>query len=316
MKKWKILFIGVGSIAKRHIRNVNTFIKSIKNECQIDVFRTRVGCDLDEEICKLVTSVYFEVKLVPADYDIIFITNPTQLHFETLLKFMDHGKNFFIEKPFCTVQQIPQIAMNLKKDSVYYVASPLRYHPVIQYIRKNIDLNSVFSVQCISSSYLPDWRPGTDYTKTYSAHKDLGGGVSIDLIHEWDYITYLFGMPKGVKSFICHKSDLKIDSDDLAIYIAEYEKMTVEIHVDYIGREPLRKLSLIMKEDTVICDLLQGTICYLKENKTIKLKCDRDTYQVAELEHFWGLIRDEKYGAENMMHAINVLKIAGGIWRE
>ena len=44
---------------------------------------------------------------------------------------------------------------------------------------------------------------------TYSAHKDMGGGVSIDLIHEWDYLTYLFGMPSEIYSILDKVSDLE-----------------------------------------------------------------------------------------------------------
>ena len=62
-----------------------------------------------------------------------------------------------------------------------------------QYVKNNVDLSKVYSARAISSSYLPDWRPGQDYRTTYSAHKDMGGGVSIDLIHEWDYLSWLFG---------------------------------------------------------------------------------------------------------------------------
>ena len=37
MKKWKILFVGVGSIANRHIQNINIYMKGEGEECQIDV---------------------------------------------------------------------------------------------------------------------------------------------------------------------------------------------------------------------------------------------------------------------------------------
>ena len=265
----------------------------------------------------MVNCIYYDINLIPSNYDVVFITNPTQLHVVTLNQFRDKGKHFFVEKPFCTVEQLKCIKIDTyNKDAVFYVAGPLRYNQIIKYVKHNIDLESVLSVRSISSSYLPDWRPQTDYTKSYSAHKKLGGGVSIDLIHEWDYITYLFGMPNKVKSLICHKSDLKIDSDDLAIYIAEYKNMTVEVHVDYVGRVPIRELCLITKEDTIICDLLKGAIHYLKSGKIIEFNCDRNTYQMAEIEHFFELIKEKRYGNKNIRHAMDVLRIAGDMWEE
>ena len=78
------------------------------------------------------------------------------------------------------------------------------------------------SVRAMCSSYLPEWRPGVDWKKCYSAHADMGGGVDIDLIHEWDYLTYLFGFPHNVYSIRGQFSDVTADSCDNAIYIGEY----------------------------------------------------------------------------------------------
>ena len=50
---------------------------------------------------------------------------------------------------------------------------------------------------------------------SYSAHKRLGGGVSIDLIHEWDYMSYLFGFPDKVVNMRGTYSKLEIDSDQV-----------------------------------------------------------------------------------------------------
>ena len=41
-------------------------------------------------------------------------------------------------------------------------------------------------------SYLPQWRK-KNYKKSYSSNAKLGGGVSLDLSHEIDYIQWIFG---------------------------------------------------------------------------------------------------------------------------
>ena len=48
----------------------------------------------------------------------------------------------------------------------------------------------------------------------------------------WD----LFGMPLETFHFKGTYSDLEIDSDDLSVYIARYENMLAEVHLDYFGR--------------------------------------------------------------------------------
>ena len=313
MTNYKMLFVGVGSIAKRHIKNLFKLQQNHEYSFSVDVFRSGSGGEMETDIAGLIANIYTDYAKVPKDYHIIFITNPTQLHLETLGQFHNNGRHFFIEKPLCGAEQLKYASTDfLRKDSVYYVACPLRYTNVIQYVKNNIDVEHVRAVRSISSSYLPDWRPGIDYRKTYSARKELGGGVSIDLIHEWDYLYYLFGDPAYVQSMISRVSNLDINSDDIAVYIAAYRNMVAELHLDYFGRFPIRKLELFMDDDTVECDLINSTILYQKENRTLSFQSDRDTWQIAELQHFLGLIENKKFGARNIETAKKVLNIAGG----
>jgi len=320
-KKLKVLFVGVGSIAKRHIRNLRKVCDERKIEIEIDALRRVKSLDAEGIDC-----TYCDKELLPIDYDIIFITNPTEFHLETLTDLHNHGKHFFIEKPICSVAQLEKATtiignINLRKDSVYYVACPLRYTSVIRYLKDNINTSDVLSVRCISSSYLPDWRPGQDYRDTYSAHADLGGGVDIDLIHEWDYMSYLFGWPSEVKSLIGRTSKLEIDSNDFAIYVAKYDNKIAELHLDYFGRKTIRKAMLIMEDDTIEADLVSNKVTYLKEGRVIELSEDRDEYQKRELEFFLDQIEKKEFECENdtnsetdygIAHAIKVMKLTQG----
>lgn len=306
----KVCFAGVGSIAKRHIRNLDTLCKEQGINLSVDALSFNTS-DLPENI----NNAYTSADCLPVDYDVIFLTCPTEYHADMLIALHDHSRHFFIEKPITSLGTMNKLYdFSFRDESVYYVACPLRYTNVIQYIKDNIDVKSVNAVRSISSSYLPDWRPGTDYRNTYSAHKELGGGVDIDLIHEWDYLTYLFGMPSSVKFFSGKVSDLEIDSPDYAIYIAKFaEDMICELHLDYFGRKSIRTVEIYMDEDTVIGDLIDGNVKYLKSGKYVDLSDERDVYQTRELRYFLNLIKDGGKAQNDVLNAMKVLRLTQGI---
>lgn len=309
-KKYKIAIIGIGSIGKRHLINIVQVLNNREVDYSIDLIRRRLSMGLDKSLDKYISNVYTEYDDIPNDYDAIFITNPTHLHYDTIKKYSSKAINMFIEKPVLDRIDVDLSDLNLHPEGVYYVACPLRYTEIIQYVKHEIDLENVYSVRAITSSYLPDWRPGIDYRTTYSAHLQQGGGVSIDLIHEWDYMMYLFGKPKQVVNFRGKFSRLEINSDDLSVYIAEYENMLAEVHLDYIGRKTIRELQLFTAEETIIADIANSEIRYLKENKCIQFNEDRDSYQLKEIENFFDVLEGKKSNENDIITALATLKIA------
>lgn len=310
MKSLKVCFVGIGSIAKRHIANLKQVCSQRGIDVSIDAYRHSVSA----ADAVGVERVFYSIDDVPEDYDVVFITNPTELHLQALQQFHKKGKHFFIEKPVVSVHQLEQAKdFEKRRDSVYYVACPLRYNAVIQYIKKEIPVDAVLSVRSISSSYLPDWRPGQDYRNTYSAQRKLGGGVSIDLIHEWDYLTYLFGWPQKVACMMGKVSPLEIDSDDYAVYIAELDGRIAELHLDYFGRQTIRTIELFTKTDTIVGDLVNHKIRFLLEKKELSFEEERDDYQRRELEHFLDLVFGVVEPEEYYRHSIRVLGLTQGV---
>lgn len=304
----QVCFIGLGSIAKRHITNLKDIFGT---EIFIDVLRSGCGKKVDEKVASMIRYFYSAFDELPNDYDAIFITNPSSKHYETLVSAIDKSNAFFIEKPVFDDED-RNIGIFKASGKLFYVACPLRYTAVIQYAKDNIDFSKVYSMRCISSSYLPDWRTGVDYRDTYSAHKSLGGGVSIDLIHEWDYIHYLVGKPTRVKSIISKKSNLEIDSDDIAIYLAEYEDKLLELHLDYFGRKAIRKMELFCADETIVFDLIEQKITWENLGKTLQFDQDRDDFQKKELIHFFKLLKTGQDSDNTLDEACDILKIAKG----
>ncbi|XCP85362.1 Gfo/Idh/MocA family oxidoreductase [Roseburia hominis] len=304
----KICFIGIGSIAKRHISNLKEIAEEHGFALLVDAVRRSNSWDLDIGI----DTVYHSTDDLPGNYDAIFITNPTDFHLDTLFEVNGKASNFFIEKPVTSVRKLQQ-AENLciREDNLYYVACPLRYTNVIQYLKTFVKENRVIGVRCISSSYLPEWRPGIDYRDTYSSHKELGGGVSIDLIHEWDYLKYLFGMPTDVIYKSGKKSNLELNCEDTALYIAEYADKFVELHLDYFGRKTIREVMLFTEDDTVVGDLVSGKITFMKSGKVINFGDHRNDFQKRELIHFLELMKIGD-SDNSIQDAINTMKLTQG----
>ena len=307
MKHYNIAFVGMGSIGKRHLGNVCQLVKEQGDTCSIDLYRSSLSRELPAEITALVANQYLCSDDVIKHYDMVFVTNPTSMHKQTIEQFRGHADAFFIEKP---VFDVVLDDVSAYDDVPSYVACPLRYNPVLQYVKQNIELSKVISVRAMSSSYLPDWRPGQDYRNTYSAHAVMGGGVDIDLIHEWDYLTWIFGMPTQCLGIAGTFSNLELDSNDTALYIAKNDNMTFELHLDYFGRKTQRMLDIFTHDDTIQCDIVAGTVTYMNEGKTITFNSERNAFQMAEIKHFFDIVEGRCENDSNVEHANNVLRIS------
>lgn len=308
--EYKIGLIGYGSIGKRHLKNLLVFLKSKNIKYKIDIIRNRYS-KMQEDL-EDINEVYYNYNDVKENYDVIFISNPTNLHYKTIKRFAKQTKHMFIEKPIFEDENYNIEELGLKEDGIYYIACPLRHMKIMKYLKEELTKKEkIISIRAICSSYLPEWRPNVDYKETYSAKARLGGGVSIDLIHEWDYIRYLFKEPKKVFNINGKYSNLEIDTDDLSIYIAQYEEFLLEIHLDYFGRVPRRKLEIYTNEDVIEVDIINKNIKYLKSGNEIDFKEDRDDYQMQEIKYFFDLVQGkEKYNMNDIKFALETLKIA------
>ena len=309
MKNYQIAFVGMGSIGKRHLNNVCQLITSQGDSYSIDLYRSSMTRELPEDVNARVANQYLCSQEVQREYDMVFITNPTSLHLDTAIKFRPFTKAFFIEKPVFSSSDVDDQVIALLDEILSYVACPLRYNPVLQYVKQNVELEEVISVRAISSSYLPDWRPGQDYRQTYSAHTELGGGVDIDLIHEWDYLTWIFGMPTECLGVAGRFSNLEINSNDTALYVAKNDKLTYELHLDYFGRKTQRTLDIFTQNDTILCDIVGGTVTYLKAGRTLDFNSERNAFQMTEIQHFFNIAEGRVENDSNVRHGIQVLKL-------
>lgn len=307
----KACFVGLGSIGKRHLKNLRSVCNEMAMPLEVHALRSSKR-ELADDVKELIEKSFFSIDDVEEDYDVVFITNPTSLHYEAINDFSKKSKNMFIEKPLFNSTDIDCSLLNLNKDGIYYIAAPMRYTNVIDKLKTLIQDEKIYSVRCICSSYLPDWRKGVDYREVYSAKKELGGGISLDCIHEWDYLTELFGFPETVYNFQGQYSHLEIDSDDVSVYIARYKDKLVELHLDYIGRETKREIELYTMNGTIVADFIKNEIRFTDGRDNIVFENDDDEIYIRELKEFLSMIYDGKENKNDINHAYKVLKLAEG----
>lgn len=287
------LFIGLGSIGTRHLKNLTALCAEKGYALRVDALRSDLQRPLRPGVAELVHHQFTTPDAAEAlpQYDLIFITNPTSLHADALKQVYGMAKNggIFIEKPIFSAEQIGYaLAEYLPVGQKAYVAAPMRWSATMlalkQWLAENPEQRP-YSARVICSSYLPGWRPGVDYRTVYSAHRDMGGGVTIDLIHEWDYLVGLFGKPQQMYHFKGTYSDLEIDSDDLSVYIAKYPTMLAEVHLDYFGRAYRRSIELFTREGTVTADFGAATLT-LPDGTVQDYKETTDAWYRREMAYF------------------------------
>ena len=147
MKNYLIAFVGMGSIGRRHLMNVCQLITSQGNTFSIDLYRNSIINNLSDEIKILISNQYLCSQDVQQEYDMVFITNPTSLHLDTALKFRPFTKALFIEKPVFKSMDVDERTVAFLDEISSYVACPLRYNPVLQYVKQNVDLEKVCTAQ-------------------------------------------------------------------------------------------------------------------------------------------------------------------------
>jgi predicted dehydrogenase len=147
----------------------------------------------------------------------------------------------------------------------------LRFLPLLHSIKKIIQeniLGEIYSARIEVGQYLPDWRPNSDYRLGVSSQKSLGGGVLLELSHEIDYCTWMFGFPEKIFCSASKISDLEIDVEDNAQLIFEYPKKRVTLSLDFFQRVPRMLFEIIGSKGTLISDLINETIQMKNLEKT------------------------------------------------
>jgi len=261
----KILIAGLGSIGRRHFRNLIAL-----GETDLVLLRTRKATLPDDELAGYPVETNIHEALEKHKPDAVVVANPTSLHLDVAIPAAEAGCHILLEKPVShsldgldTLQRAAE-----KGGSRILVGFQFRYHPTLNKAHELIQngaLGHPLTVHAHWGEYLPNWHPWEDYRQSYAARTDLGGGVIGTLTHPLDYLRYLLGEIEALWSFNGHISPLELDVEDAAEIGLKFKDGALGgVHVNYVQRPPVHRLEIVGTNGTFRWDNADGILHFFK----------------------------------------------------
>ena len=312
----RVLIIGAGSIGRRHINNLNNL--GYEDIAVVDISDSNLDY-IKENFKVKETFNDFKDALSSKSYDAAFILTPPIYHIPMALELAKKGLDLFIEKPLSHNLEHVDELINVKEDNnlIIMVGYNLRFNLGLRDLKSYIEkgtLGKIYYIRAEVGQYLPDWRSWQDYRKSYTAIKELGGGIILDGSHEIDYVLWLANNKvKEVKTTYDKVSDLEINVEDIAEAILRFENgIIASIHLNMVERGYNRYCKVVGEKGSIKWIFKDDVReFYDGESKKLmveKYELDQNHSYLDELKHFFYCIENRSEPLSNVYTAKETLK--------
>jgi len=312
----RFLIIGCGSIGKRHLGN-------LKQLGVQDIIAFDIRPERRQEVQQRFGVPVFAELSAALDQNpgAAVVCTPTSLHLPHALAAAQANYHLFIEKPIAdSLEGIEELLAEVRRRRlVTFVQCNFRFHPGLRLVKSLLEeekIGRVVSARAQFGQYLPDWHPWEDYRQSYSARKDLGGGVILDRIHEIDYLRWLLGEVTEVFAVMGHLSHLEVDTEDVAEIFLRFATGTLgSIHLDYVRRTYDCSLEIIGDEGIIRWRYQDHLLSWYlaKESQWYSRQWPRYEGNMMYLEamrNFLRALQGEEASAQDAAEGVRVLAIA------
>jgi predicted dehydrogenase len=251
----KALVVGGGSIGTRHLRNLTKLGIADLGLVEIDAARRQAIAG--ELSVRMFSRLAEGLDWAP---NFAVVATPTHLHAEQALEIAGEGLPVFVEKPLShTVAGLSEIVdLVEQKKLVSLVGCNMRFHPGPAKVKQLLGegrVGKILFARVYAGSYLPDWRPNSDYRHNYAARVETGGGCLMDCIHEIDLARWYLGEMQSVFCHAAHLSSLEIETEDMAALVCRHAGGAMsEIHLDYVQRTYERGCQVVGELGSIFWD--------------------------------------------------------------
>ena len=314
----RVLIVGSGNISRRHFALAQEFIP----DAQIRRLRHLPSTSYSNVSVEDLTSMEEVSQFQP---EIAVICNPASQHLEMAKLMCQLGAHLFIEKPLSdSLEGVNDFIQSYEdRSTLLLLGYNLRYSDSLGAFREAILSGLIgrsLSVRCEVGQYLPNWRPNLDYRQTVSAKKELGGGVLLELSHEFDYLRWIFGEVEWVRATLSKQSDLEINVEDSAHLVLGFSnpetkgQLIASVNMDLIRQDTTRNCTVIGEKGTLRWDAISGKVSFFEPKSGTyttlysgKVNLD-DTYR-SEWKDFLECIEENRSPEVSGQDGLRVLEI-------
>ncbi|HEY9525833.1 MAG TPA: Gfo/Idh/MocA family oxidoreductase, partial [Anaerolineales bacterium] len=136
----KFLIAGLGSIGRRHFRNLIAL-----GERDVILLRTRKATLPDDELTGYPVETNIQEALEKHTPDAVIVANPTSMHLEIAIPAAQAGCHILLEKPVShSLERLDVLQKAVEKSgSKILVGFQFRYHPTLNKARELIQSNTL-----------------------------------------------------------------------------------------------------------------------------------------------------------------------------
>lgn len=294
----RVLICGLGSIGRRHARIFNSLLPGL----ELSAYRSGHGKECPE--LALMTNIFPDLlTAISWRPDAAVIASPAPFHQQQALVLARHGIPLLIEKPIGSGLENPSAwdeLLCLSRSLPITIGYVLRHDPCALYVRekiKSMELGKILDADFYCGSWLPDWRPESDYRECVSSRRSLGGGALLELSHEIDLTYWLFGDLKITFASLQKSHLLDIDVEDQVLLTASAAKCPlVTIRLNFCTSPARRTLLIRCEQGELEWNILEGKVSIqLRDNTSFKYHVEQhpdDRYSVQAERFISSVTRD------------------------
>jgi predicted dehydrogenase len=311
----KILIAGLGSIGRRHLRNLLEL-----GERDILLYRSRQSTLPEEELAPF--PVYKDLDEALAKRpEAVVIANPTSLHLDAAIPAARRGCHLLLEKPIShSYERIEELQQAVwENGGRVLVGFQFRFHPGLRRISQILSergLGRPLWARAHWGEHLEGWHPWEDYRRSYSARAELGGGVINTLCHPLDYLGWFFGRADEVWAYKAHLSDLELKGveDTADIGIRYQNAVLANVHLNYIQKPASHNLQIVCEDGTLAWDNLDGSVRISRPGQGEEVFPAPDGFErnwlfLEEMKHFLAVARGEAQSLCTLEDGLETLKL-------